>query len=345
MTALEGGSATILDVARLAGVSRTTVSRVLNEPDRVTPDTLARVREAAERLNFVPSAAARSLRNGRTGTIALLVGDVSQPFHGGLAKTIAREADDLGYGVMLYDLAHSETRLRRVLERLPKQGVDAVVLATADALVEPETLRALEALDGHGIIVVSSVARDDAPNARTLDFDYRRPAFEAASALLAGGMAPVALLVGERPGPLGRQLIEGYEAALASSRAETSVVIESPYDYEGARRAALALLEARQPIGGVVAATVPIAIGAIRAAEELGLRVPDDVAVIACEEVPLAEQVRPSVSTFSVDAEQNGHAIIQLLAAAFANRQPEISGILPELRARESSSPRRRPPA
>ncbi|GLU91136.1 LacI family DNA-binding transcriptional regulator [Agromyces sp. NBRC 114283] len=338
MTAPERGQATILDVARLAGVSRTTVSRVLNEPERVTPDTLAKVRAAADRLNFVPSAAARSLRNGRTGTIALLVGDVSQPFHGGLAKTISHEADDLGYSVMLYDLAHSETRLRRVLEKLPKQGVDAVVLATADALVEPETLQALDVLHEHGIPVLTTVDRDDARHALSLGFDYREPARAATSAMAGSGHGPVALLVGTGIGPLGRQLVAGYLDALSPGAPE--LVVETPYDFDGAQAAAAALLD-RASVGGILAATVPMAIGAIRAAEARGLRVPDDLVVLSGEEVPLAAQVRPAITTLSAAAERNGHAIMRLLADALAGRDAPRPPLEAELVVRESFVPTR----
>ncbi len=100
MTPTSIGPATMIDVAAKAGVSRATVSRVFTAPDSVAAPTRERVLKAVSRLGYIPNGAARSLRSGRSNTIALLVGGISQPFHGQLAKAVANTAEEHGYSVL-----------------------------------------------------------------------------------------------------------------------------------------------------------------------------------------------------------------------------------------------------
>lgn len=331
--------ATILDVARLADVSRTTVSRVLNEPERVPPATVERVRRAAEQLMYSPSPAARTLRNGRTGTIALLVGDISQPFHGGLARTVAREADERGMSVMLYDLGHSEARLRQAVERLPHQGVDGVILATADPLRESETVSALNALQTHKIPLITTLSRPELRDSVALNIDHVATGALAARILLNSGVEQVTLLINSRVSPLAASLIEGAGKEM-DSRGRKLSVLESSYDFAATLDAAGRWLDAQsaQSRVGVIAATVPMALGVIRAAEQRGLDVPSDIGIVSCEEVGLAGMAHPPITTVAVDAETNGTEIMALLAEAFAHVKSRAPRIAPTVIDRGSVS-------
>ncbi|MFK4805061.1 LacI family DNA-binding transcriptional regulator [Microbacterium sp. ZW CA_36] len=326
--------ATILDVARLAGVSRTTVSRVLNEPDRVPPATVQQVRRAVEQLNYSPSPAARTLRNGRTGTLALLVGDISQPFHGGLARAISREAESRGMSVMLYDLGHSEDRLRQAVGRLPQQGVDGVILATADPLEDPETLMALNALEDHRIPLITTLPRPEIRSSIALNVDHAAEGMLATRRLLEAGSSDITLLVNSDYSPLAAALIAGASVELSGQGAKPTVV-KSSYDFDEALEVAGHWLDGRDldATHGVVAATVPMALGLIRAAETRRLAIPNDLMVIACEEVSLAGMAYPPITTVAVDADTNGAEILLLLTEAFSgvsSRAPIITPVLRE---------------
>lgn len=327
-------TATILDVARLAGVSRTTVSRVLNEPERVTADTLERVHNAAAQLNYHPSAAARTLRIGRTGTIALIVGDISQPFHGALAQVIAAAADARGMTVALHDLAHSQGRLVRVLEKLPSQGVDAAIIATADPIDSPQARAAIAALVQQGVPVLTTIGGSDLDNVLLVESGHAQAATMATQALVESGCTELVLIVGGADGALAAKLRSGYLGALRPG--SEPIEIDGDYDFEAARIATSALLKARPEIDGIVVGTLPMALGALRAAEKLGIAVPEKLALIACEEVPLAAQVRPSVTTVAVDAEVNGLDIMQRLDAALSAEEFTARVVAPTLRHRES---------
>lgn len=324
-------SANILDVARAAGVSRTTVSRAMNEPASLSSETLARVRDAAAALNYVPRTAARSLRSGKTNTVALLVGDISQPFHGRLAKAVTHAAEDRNMSVLLCDLDHSEDRLVGFLDRLPLQGTDGIIIATADDLTAPAVRNAMSRASEGGTPVVITTAEPVIPNVISLAADYARIAYEATTSLLADGRHDIILVGGLQSTYIGRELMTGYTRALKESGARgeevASRVFKSLYSYEGALDIVSGYLAGREPLDGVVVATVPMGLGVVRAIEDAGLSIPGDVAVIACEDVPLASQTRPALSTMGVDAQVSGYELMEVLYGAITGTETKPSAL------------------
>lgn len=313
-------AATILDVAKLAGVSRTTVSRAMNEPDSVSESLLERVRQAAAELNYVPSTAARSLRSGRTGTIALLVGDISQPFHGVLAKAVARAAGNRGMNLVLGDLDHSDERLQEFLQRLPKQGIDGVIVATADSVSSEATHAAIRDSEVQGVPVVLTMPEPSLPTVAALSMDYIEVGRVATARVLSGGHS-VVLMVGQQNATLSRLLVAGYTEAVAEAERRSGValsgrVVDGAHNYDESVRIVSQLLDSAEPPDGLVVASMPMALGAIRAIEERGLTIPHDVAIVVCEDVPLAAQMRPAVTSVGVNPEENGEHVVRLLVSS-----------------------------
>ncbi|GAA4380428.1 LacI family DNA-binding transcriptional regulator [Paeniglutamicibacter cryotolerans] len=332
-------TATILDVAALAGVSRTTVSRVMNEPERVTVRTLERVRAAAASLNYHPSAAARTLRSGRTGTIALVVGDISQPFHGALAQAVAGEADRRNMSVVFHDLAHREERLVAVLDKLATQGIDAVVICTADALDSDRSTEAMAILTAQGIPAINSLGGAAVPGMLTLGLDHADSSHAATVALSRAGARSIGLLLGNPDDSYSRQLGAGYRAALAEvglAAADRELVLTGGYSFERARAAVAGLLDAGTPLDALVVANTPMALGALRAAGDGGLSIPRDLMLICCEDVELAGQVSPGIATLAVEVATSGREIMVLLDQALQGLVPVPDKLLPVLRHRES---------
>jgi LacI family transcriptional regulator len=326
--------ATILDVARLAGVSRTTVSRVLNYPDRVSEDTLRRVRAAADELRYVPSTAARSLRSGRSGTIALLSGDIAQPFHGGLAKAVALSAEARGMSLVLSDLDRSGRRLAELLARLPRQGIDGIIIATEIGFDPPAARAALVEATGLGVPIVVTVGEHDLPELVTLHADFEAIAGLATARLRDRGCRELALLVGIEEGFHARQLRLGFEATAVTS---APVVLDGKYTFSEAEDAVLKHLAAGKPLDGLVVATLPMALGAWQALGTRGLRVPDDVAIVVCEDVPLAGFVRPGITSVGITASDYGEQLVQALDDAIRGIRSAPDSLLPRLLARESA--------
>lgn len=312
--------ATISDVARRAQVSRTTVSRVLNSPEAVAEDKRVRVLTAIDELGYRPNVSARNLRRGAFDTLALCVGDVSQPFHGHLTKAVQRAAEKHGYSVLLYDLDNRSDRLVSFLHGLPHRGVDGVLIATADDLAAPAVRAAIGSALEAGVIVISTGTSVDDPAVPAIACDHTAMGTEATRHLLDKDLWPVAFLGGHQNSALSTQLRAGYLAACrrAGRVAQSWMYVTGSFQSEPARRSVKRLLQSRPDVRALVAANAPMAIGAMRAAEELGLSIPDDLAVVCCEDVELSTYIRPSMTAIALDLDDLGSRAVDTLVAVLA---------------------------
>jgi DNA-binding LacI/PurR family transcriptional regulator len=330
----------MLDVAAHAGVSRATVSRVFTAPDTVAAATLERVLEAMKDLSYSPNAAARSLRSGRSNTVALLVGDISQPFHSQLAKSVAHVAETRGYNVLLCDLDHSIDRLQRLLTVLPLQGVDGIMLATGDAIDTPGIRAAIDAAEAKGTRVLMGSAQPGSSMVLTVSPPIEEIGYLATKHLLAQERWPVALLGGSKGSVITTLLRAGYlKACLEAGHSEDdTMVVDAGFNSVSARSETARLLDGAAMPQGIVAANVPIALGAIAALADRNLSVPDMVALVACEEVQLAEQLRPGLTTAGTDIGLQGEAMALALIDAIEGQTIPDRSLLPHLTVRESSA-------
>ncbi|MBB3042295.1 LacI family DNA-binding transcriptional regulator [Nocardioides soli] len=333
---------TISDVARLAGVSPATVSRVLNRPEIVAEVKRELVLAAIKELGFEPSTSARSLRTGSTRSIALLVGDISQSFHGALAKSVATEAEAAGYSVLLGDLDHRRGRLLEFLRSIVKRNVDGVVIATAEDITDPEVSAAIARLVAQGVAVVSTVQGVPDMNVPRVGMDYHGMGEEAVRHLTGQGRRHL-VYVGAGESPYSSMVGAGARAASESGGA-TLRTVDASFQAGPARDAIRSLLAEGHAIDGIVAANTPMAIGSLRGLTEAGRIVPDDVALISCESVSTADFVTPTLSTIGCDLGEYGRAAARAVIDAAEGREvrPDIRLDF-ELIVRESSAPVRAP--
>lgn len=336
--------ARITDVARAAGVSPATVSRVLNRPDLVTPEKRDRVLEAVKSLDYSPNALASGLRAGAVRTVALLVGDISQPFQGAFAKAISRHGEALGYRVLLCDLDHSEERLVRLLGEFRTSDISGVVLATADDLSTPAVLDAIAAAQARGLVVVSSSQEINA-SVPAIVPRYQAISHLATLHLATQGCWPIVFLGGSWRSPLSRERLGGYERACAELgyHDHADWVLDGNFVVDQSRDALEALLARRgdslvgqgKPFG-VVAINMRMAIGALQAASDRGLAVPEDMSLACCEELSLAAEWRPAVTTVGIDFDAIAEASFASLMAG--QNAPHITYLPHRLIVRTSSS-------
>jgi len=336
----DGGEAAvrITQVARAAGVSISTVSRVVNRPDTVLAETRERVQEAIERLGYRPNRVASGLRSGLTRTGALLVADVSQPWYAKLTKAVEAELDRWGYTAYVYDLDHDAANLARYLEGCPQQGVEGVILSTGDRL-DAAAEAALERVHARIPVVLASQQLDrlEIPS---VVYDDRGGARAATEHLLAGGAAPVAFL-GELPrSHLGEERCRGYADALRAA-GEDARGWRWPvrgYDYRHGFDATGAALAAGRVPGGILAVNDQLAIGAMRALHDHGLTVPGDVAVVGFGDLELAPFVRPSLSSVQGPVDEIAASACSALVALLRDEPaPQRQVIGRSLVVRESS--------
>jgi LacI family transcriptional regulator len=326
---------TIADVAREAGVSSQTVSRVINNKGELKAETRRLVVEVIERLGYRPSSIARSLATNRTYTLGLSVPDIDNPFWPGIARGIEDVAWERGYHVFLCNTTEDPKREEGVLQLLEDKRVDGVIVAGSRLPDE----RLLPLIEKHPAAVlvnrqlpggaVGSVRIDAAHGARL-----------AINHLLARGRRCIAHLAGPPTSQNSQGHINGYTAALrAAGRTVDPELIRpgAPYREDGLI-AAKSLLAARPDIDALYCYNDLVAIGAVQACAELGLRVPDDIAIVGYDDILFAGLVTPALTTLRISKYHVGAAAAQMLFERI-NGQTEQNEIImtPELVIRASA--------
>ena len=290
----------VADVARLAGVSAATVSRILNGSEMFADATRIRVQEAARQLGFQPDPAARSLRRGQGDSIALLVGDIEQGVYAGLTRHMQAALEDMGLDLLVYDLAHQEARLRRFLERAPARRLRGIVLATTDTLPE-DCIGLLRGLMAQQVKVIALRQRLDQHGIASVIQDEHSAAKLATAALLRKGRMPIAFLGRISGSLMGAERCEGYRDALreAGHAVDGALVWDASYRYRAGFTATAEALQRGLAFSAILAASDELALGAIAALQDAGRSVPGDVAVIGFGDADWAAYQRPSLTSLS----------------------------------------------
>ncbi len=291
--------ATIYDVARLANVSITTVSKVLSNTPYVSARSKQRVQEAMRQLNYSPNLAARGLSNKHTYVIGLIVpSDPDTSFHDPFLLEIIRGVESTAntndYNVLLS--MSKQTNRRSAYRRFLHTGY-------IDGLVTVETYQGEindKELDEHGIPRVSAGYREDLRPINTVHCDDRLGAYQAVSYLLSLGHRRIGIISGPKNFVVAIEArLQGVREALAEGGAEFDQRLVSYGDFttESGYRAAQALLTLPERPSAIFAMNDRMAVGAMRYAREQGLRIPEDLSLIGFDDVPLTTIVEPPLTT------------------------------------------------
>jgi LacI family transcriptional regulator len=338
---------TISDVAKRAGVSAMTVSRVVNGTGYTSTKTRARVEAAIEELGYVPNALARQLRSKRTKTIALVVSDISNPFF----TTIARGVEDFfvghGFSVMYCNTDEDEAEEEQYLHMLIERQVDGILLVPARSSGDSFRL-----LGTHHMPVVVIDRRIEAANVDSVRCDSEAGAYALAKHLTDLGHRRIAVLTGRRNVSTSVDRVAGCRRALeeAGSTLPDELVHWGGFQFgksnqaDGHRMASEMLAADGERPTAVFCANNFIGFGAIRALREAGLRVPDDISVVAFDDLPEEWISEPFLTVAAQPAYEIGHrAATLLLDHITGSHEPQGESIvLPfDLRIRRSAAPPR----
>ena len=286
--------ATIKDVARLAGVSTTTVSHVINETRFVSDELRARVLAAMEELNYRPNVLARGLRLGETRTIGLIVPDNSNPFFAEVARIVEDVGFANGYSVILCNSDGSLEKEAAYIGVLIAKHVDGVIFIAAGSKVEH-----VSELAGAGIPVVLA-DRDIAHTlADVVLVDNEQGGYDATRYLLGQGHRRIACIAGPSDVTPSADRVRGYRRALEDARVlvREEWIVPGDFRFEGGEAAVDRLLGMGQTPTAIFACNDMMAIGALRAIRASGRQVPDDVSIIGFDDIPLASAVMPALTT------------------------------------------------
>ena len=329
---------TIGDVAKRAGVSTMTVSRVINNSGYINAKTRERVEQAIAELGYIPNALARSLRFKRTKTLALILTDITNPFFTTLARGVEDTASELGFTVMFCNTDEAQADEAEYLNLLVQKQVDGVLLVPVHSSLDSITF-----LRNQHVPFVVLDRRIPTMQVDTVRCDSEQGAHQIVAHLLALGHQRIAFLSGPPQVTTAADRLAGYrrallDAGLANMAAEYFGAFN---DVSGYRMTREALTAPVQPTA-LFATNSLMAIGALRALREAGLRVPQDISVVAFDDLPAALTFDPFLTVVVQPAYEMGRQATLLLLERLANPAPDQPReiILPiEMIVRRSSAP------
>jgi LacI family transcriptional regulator len=336
-SAVNRDKVTLSDVAARAQVSVMTVSRVVNARSGVGEATRARVREAITALGYRPNIVARGLKRHRSGTIGLIVPDVTNPYFPAIVRGAEDVASQHGYTLLLTNVVEDPQREIAALEAFEDRRVDGVIVCSPRL--------SSQVLDGllrrhHAAVVINRRTRPDV--AGSVRLDHENGMREVTEHVLSGGARRIAVLAGPPHAHAGRERLLGIDRATREHGIDLpdERVHPCPPTVEGGEAATLTLFGRDAAIDTLLCFNDLVAAGALRALAQLGRRVPDDVSVVGCDDIPFARMFHPSLTTLrSATYDMGAHAMAMLLERMVGRGRGVDIVMQPELIVRASTRP------
>lgn len=326
-------------VAKLAGVSPSTVSRILNGTAVVSDTKRQAVVEATKALGFVPNPLARGLAGGRTFSIGVVTQAIDSPFYGAALRGIEDELDPAGYSPLFMSAHWDPAAEARCLEVLRARRVDGIVVLMPR--LQDDALKSC----AQSLPVVVTGRDLQAEQLFSLNFDNFTGALRATEHLLALGHTRIAFITGDEEHPDASQRQRGYRAALDSAGVpfDPQLVVPGRYHEISGLEAVNQLISRGRSFTAIFAANDQMAAGAALGLFRHGLRVPEDVSLVGFDDLPTSVYATPPLSTIHQPAYEMGRLAAASVLQLIAGSQPTASLPSPELLVRGSSSRARRP--
>ncbi len=327
---------TIYDVAREAGVSMATVSRVVNNNPNVKPQTRKKVFEAIERLGYRPNAVARGLASKKTTTVGVVIPDISNSVFAEVARGIEDIANMYHYNIILCNADKKKDKEIRVINTLLEKQVDGL-LFMGGAITEEH----LHAFKTSSVPIVLCATTDENQEMPSVDIDHEEAAYDAVKLLLEYGHTKIGMISGTLQDPSnGYARYQGYRRAMedAGIKVRDDYVRIGNYKYDAGLETTKYFIGLKDRPTALFVANDEMAIGAIHTIQDSGLSVPDDMSVISVDNVRIAEMVRPQLTTVAQPMYDIGAVSMRLLTKLMNKEQvAQLEVILPhELKIRQT---------
>jgi LacI family repressor for deo operon, udp, cdd, tsx, nupC, and nupG len=304
--------ATIYEVARRAGVSTATVSRVLSQPAVVSASTRKRVLDAIERLGYTPNVAAKNLRTARTGKLLVTVPDISNPFFSLILRGIEDAAQREGYAVLLGDTQHDEVREDGYAAMLRRKEADGLIFLGHRLPREAAAL--IRSMAPRCAPVVNGCEFNPRLGVPSVHIDNAKAASEAMDHLFRLGHRRIAVITGPLVSPLSRDRLRGAMARAKRERAERDVnVMTGDFSIESGAAEGERLLGRRERPTAIFCFNDEMAMGVIQAARRRGLRLPEQLSVVGFDDIRFSSYMDPPLTTISQPMRAIGEGTVRLL--------------------------------
>jgi DNA-binding LacI/PurR family transcriptional regulator len=328
-------------VAARAGVSRQTVSRVINNKDEVSASTRTQVLAAIEELGYRPSAVARSMVAGRTCTLGCISPNLTDYTLANIIEGAQAEARRLGYFI-LSGSAPAEADVEPLLEEMLHRQIDGLLVL--NPRVDERYRHILPLVEkGMAIVYLNNTPQEEPVS--SVRCDDREGGYKATQYLIELGHTTIATIVGPNNEECTFDRLAGYHQALTDAGLEVDPALAERGDWSATSgyQAAQRLLDAGRPFSAIFAQNDQTAVGAIRALREAGRQVPHDVSIVGFDDIPLASYFDPPLTTIRQPMQESGQHAARLLVETIQNpsREPEQVLIHARLVERASCAPSR----
>ena len=320
-------------VAQVAGVSASTISRILNGTAVVSELKKQAVEKAIAELGFVPNPMARGLAGGRTLSVGVVAQVMDSPFYGAALRGIEDELDPAGYSPLFVSGHWNAANEARCIEVLRSRRVDGLIVLTGRL-----TDQALKNYAKSLPVVVTGRSLK-APSLFALDFDNFEGGRLATQHLLDLGHRRIAFIAGDPNHPDSTERQRGYRATLEAAGIvpETSLVVPGEYNEVSGQLAVNRLLDSQQQFTAIFAGNDQMATGALLALRRRSLRVPEDISLVGFDDLPSSEFFIPPLSTVRHPAYEIGRLAAKSMLQLLAGTKPEVQMPKPSFVAREST--------
>ncbi|MEH8132222.1 substrate-binding domain-containing protein [Gallibacterium anatis] len=301
--------ATMKDIARIAKVSTSTVSHVINNTRYVSDEIREKIMKVVNELNYTPSAVARSLKVKETKTLGMLVTATSNPFFAEVVSGVEQYCNQHHYNLIISSIDGNEQRLQQNIQTLIQKQVDGLLLMysnTRHAMVEQLNLN------------LPIVVMDWWPTELNADKIYENSefgAYLATKTLIEQGHKNIAIITGKLDKSLAHNRLLGYQKALQDAHLPINPdwIIESHFDFEGGVEGMKKLLQITPRPTAVFACSDTIAVGVYQVAWQQGLRIPQDISVIGYDNIMLAQYLTPPLTTIHQPKAELGKLAVETL--------------------------------
>ncbi|HET6355212.1 LacI family DNA-binding transcriptional regulator [Streptomyces sp.] len=315
-----GGPPTIIDVARVAKVSRQTVSNALNAPEKLLPETLARVLAVIEELGYQPNRMARSMRTHSTRQIGYRLdpdrSNTASVLQDRFLHALTTAAESAGYLLLLFSAGETRGELTRYADMLRTGSVDGFVLSGID----PGDPRPAWLAQRNASFVCFGSPDTDSTDCLSVDVDGAFGTEVAVDHLVAAGHRNIAFLGWPETSGPGEARLHGWQRAMREHGLTPDRCVRALDTLPDSTRAALDLLERAPTPTAVVAASDTFALGCYAAARQRGLDIGRDLAVVGFDDSPMASLVAPALTTVRQPLEEVGETVIRMLTAELGNQ-------------------------
>ncbi|KOE81607.1 substrate-binding domain-containing protein [Vibrio aestuarianus] len=328
--------ATMKDIARLAGVSTSTVSHVINKSRFVSEDIAERVNKAAQDLNYAPSALARSLKMNRTRTIGMLVTTSTNPFFGEVVKGVERSCYHKGYNLILCNTEGDNERMKASINTLLQKRVDGLLLMCST--LEGERIEVFDrypdipvvVMDWGPMLFASDKIQDNSLSGGYIATNY----------LIECGHKEIGCITGPLIRHQAQMRYEGYKRAVLEAGLEINPqwIVESDFECEGGYEAFNRMLEKGPLPSSIFVSNDMMAMGVLNAAHEKGIRIPEDVSIMGYDDIHIARFMSPALTTVHQPKYRLGKVAVETLLKKLEKEtlEPQVVQLDPTLVVRKS---------